>query len=792
VASTSGGDGEASGGNRRSERLSTSALNITFVGRRNEIDASRRHLLPADEQPVGRVLIIRGDSGSGKTFFARELMRRLHDAKPRALYLYMDVANDEYRSSRILSSILKIALVGGGMTSASTISVPEELTLQRYRKQLRRRGAARGVFRAVVRAVATVVGLGSAVNGALDESGIDGTANLEVELTKYLAWVVRNEAVFLTIDNVQFLNLELRLTLESIVDRVNRNVRFIAIDRTIDGVSTLDPPIRCFGDNHLAFQLGKMTPIETKELVGAAVGHEEPAVETLADDIFSKTDGLPKDIEYFLRSYVLEPKSVGTGGVEGLLAMIDRLPLIHRQFLVIATLLDGGVDKAIARNAVRRIAAVYDEAALDDAVDQLVARDYLRINTESGNRLRPGHERIVTAMRNLADDDLQEEVRRSLVQELAATLEGPDPEENETYLLHCLVGLQTIQELARSIHYISRLVQSQHRQDQFSYLVLLADELRDVLPLLPEHVLNDILDAMQKASAFERGLELLHTLESKGVMGAKDRLIYRFKYLTQAYRYEEALALSEQLEDNEWATVYRVIALMALSHNDEARRATEARLSRTMTEAQAVLRRNTVTLFDAETALQYLDEAYAYFERDQSDYRLATVDTNRGMVYLRAGRLGDALRVLERAVTRMHRVGSREIYQAQLNLAVREALVERFDAALEFLDEAAIQVPKALLLDKVKIRTNRAVVALVGGAISRDEAERIVADCLHRTRGVPMPYVRQVMRDNLTVLQGGPSPIAAAPGAILSLPLRDEASGSDARLTLMTTVHWRY
>lgn len=779
-------------GNRRSERLSTTALNITFVGRRREMEDSRRHLLPDDERPDGRVLIIRGDSGSGKTFFVRELMRRVCDARPRALYLYMDVADDEYQSSRILSSILKVALVEGGMTSASTISVPEDLTLKRYRKQLGHRGAARGVFRAVARAIATFVGLGSAVDAALDESGVDETASLEVELTKYLAWAVKNEAVFLTIDNVQFLNLELRLTLESIVDRVNRNVRFIVIDRTIHGVSTLDPPIRCFGDNHLAFQLGKMTPAETKELVGAAIGHEEPAVETLADDIFSKTDGLAKDIEYFLRSYVLEPKSVGTGGVEGLLAMIDRLPLIHRQFLVIATLLDGGVDKAIARNAVRRIAAVYDEAALDDAVDQLVARDYLRINTESGNRLRPGHERIVTAMRNLADDDLQEEVRRSLVQELAAALEGPDSEENETYLLHCLVGLQTIQELARSIHYISRLVQSQHRQDQFSYLVALADELRDVLPLLPEHVLNDILDAMQKASAFERGLELLHTLESKGVMGAKDRLIYRFKYLTQAYRYEEALALSKELKDDEWGTVYRVNALMALGRDGEARSATEARLSTTMTEAQAVLRRNTVTLFDEETALRFLDEAYAYFERTQSEFRLATVDTNRGTVYLEAGRLGDALRVLERAVTRMRLVGSREIYQAQINLAVREALVERFDAALELLDEAAFQVPQALLLDQVKIRANRAVVATVGGAIGRDETERILTDCVHRTRGVRMPYVQQVVTDNLAVLRGKPARIVAPLEPVLSVPLRDEASGLDARLTLMTSLHWRY
>ena len=56
-----------------------------------------------------------------------------------------------------------------------------------------------------------------------------------------------------------------------------------------------------------------------------------------------------------------------------------------------------------------RLASAYDRARLDEILDELVARDYLRLNSDTGDRLRPGHERIVIAIRDLADDDLDEE-----------------------------------------------------------------------------------------------------------------------------------------------------------------------------------------------------------------------------------------------------------------------------------------------------------------------------------------------------------------------------------------------
>lgn len=783
----------SAGPDGRAERLSTEALPIPFVGRDTELEAALTHLLPAHDAREGRVLVVHGDSGTGKTFFVREIMRRVSDARPDGLSLYVDVANDEYQSSRTIAALLKLSLVAGPRTGSSMISVPDQLSLERFRRRAGHRGFGRGFLRALAHAVGGAFGLGTAVSAALQD-GPGRTAQVEDELATYLAWVAKRAEVFVTIDNVQFLNLDVRLTIESILQRVGTNVRLVAVDRTVGGASELDPPLRCFADNRVDVHLPALSESEIEQIVASAIGEHAESGRRLAEDIFVKTGGLAKDVEFCLRQYALElGRGARVGAIEGLLSTVDRLPLIHRQFLIIAALLDGGVKTAIARGTVRRLAAV-DAPRLDHVVDELVSRDYLRLNSETGDRLRPGHERIVIAIRDLAGDDLHEEVRRSLIAELADALEAPDADESETYLLHCLVGLQTAQELTRNIHYISRLIQSQHRQDQFSYLVAIADELHDVLPLLPEHVLDDLLDAMQKSSAFEKGLQVVRLLDAKDVPGTAGRRIHRLKYLTQAYRYDDALALSEELGEDEWAGVYRINALLALDRVAEARAIADTQLTQELSECQAVLRRNTITLFDGDMALRHLDEAYAYFEREQSDFRLATVDTNRSVVYLGMARYGDALRCLERAVDRMQYVSSREVFQAHINLAVRSALLGDHAAAVETLDEAALFVPRALLFDQVKIAMNRAVIACAAGAIGVEECERCLERSLHRIRGVPMPYLQRALVANLAVARGERSMMAARVDDRVSLSLGLPASGgrSGCAWTLMTSVHWRY
>ena len=100
------------------------------------------------------------------------------------------------------------------MTGSSTISVPEEVSLARYRRHTRQRGFGVGFLRALAQAIGTALGVGTAVSAAIDQGRLGDPSHVEDELATYLAWVAKKEAVFVTIDNVQFLNEDVRLTIE--------------------------------------------------------------------------------------------------------------------------------------------------------------------------------------------------------------------------------------------------------------------------------------------------------------------------------------------------------------------------------------------------------------------------------------------------------------------------------------------------------------------------------------------------------------------------------------------------
>ena len=108
------------------------------------------------------------------------------------------------------------------------------------------------------------------------------------------------------------------------------------------------------------------------------------------------------------------------------------------------------------------------------------------------------------------------------------------------------------------------------------------------------------------------------------------------------------------------------------------------------------MRRNTIVLFDSVRALSDLDEARMFFEQEDSRFRLATVETNRSLVFLKLARYGDAQRSLQRAVRQMTSIESGKVFQAQLNCAVLSALLGDFESALERLAEASLRMYRGL------------------------------------------------------------------------------------------------
>jgi hypothetical protein len=127
---------------------------------------------------------------------------------------------------------------------------------------------------------------------------------------------------------------------------------------------------------------------------------------------------------------------------------------------------------------------------------------------------------------------------------------------------------------------------------------------------------------------------------------------------------------------------------------------------------------------------------------------------------------------------------------------VRSALLGDHESALELLDTAALHVPRALLLDQVKIRMNKTMIQLAARTIDRRDADRLLRECIERVRGVQMPYLSTVLKENVAAIGGEHSPRAHALSnecVSLAVSLDTDASpASNVTSTLLMSVHWRY
>lgn len=772
---------------------------IPFLGRQNERELFSRFVNSADRDTAHR-LIVRGDSGTGKSYFTRTCLSDALQAKPDSfLCVYVDLSNDEFQSARLVSSILKLSMVAAEPRLEYPLKIPPELTFEKFKRMSSdRKSIGWNVIRGLSQAAASFAGMGDAARELLDGAGEASTTTSDV-LFEYLKWVSVKRSILLAVDNYQFLNHDVRLTLESMVARVGANIKYIVVDRTVDDTSQIVPPVQRLNTHDVEISLGRFNPAETKSVVAGSIDVGGTHLDRLSADIFSKTKGLPKDIEYCLRHYLISSQgSPEKIDITGLLATIDRLPMMHRQFLIVASLLDGGIDESLAKNVVRRVASLSSDTDLERTLTDLITREYLKLNSDTGLRLRAGHERVINSMRKLASQEAIDDVRRSLIEEFATCLDRRSLPDNEAYLLHCLVGIQTAAELRGNLHFISRLVRAQSRLEQFAYLVSLSEEIGEVLPLLPESTVVILLDAMQKTSSFERGLQLLRKLEMDGALDESELTLYRFKFLNQLYQYDEANKLLDKLSDDPWSIVYQVSSLISQDKFSCAETIAK-RLERIqeINEPKAILLRNTIVLKRPEIALDDLCKAAKFFERIDGEYRLATIETNKSLVHLCTQRYGDASRSLDRSVQLMQRVGSREIYQAYFNRAICNALQGNLHQAWSDFELASDFTPAALLLDAVKIDMAMTAFKFVVGEIEVSVAVDLLKEQLAKIKGVQLPYLRKSLDHNILALtdpQHETSPVLVnrlASSEQVSLYLPVHFSGTNP-LIVNPSIHLRY
>lgn len=774
---------------------------IPFNGREDEIKIFNNFFSSEKKDSPTSRLVIHGDSGTGKSYFLKNNLFNAITANNNIYSLYIDLANDSFQNSRVLSSILTLSLIPTNPSLEYPINIPEKKTYSNFKKIDKKRAFGKNLFKGLSKTAASLVQVESLVKPLFDISRNGNNKSIEEIFTDYFLWISKQSQVIIAIDNYQFLNYEIRILLESIFLDIKRNIKLIIVDRTIDGISEIVPPIQnMIHRSDAEITIKTMTKSETYKIVKSIIYGNEQKTKKLSDDIFTKTEGNAKDIEYCLRKYIIELNNgTNNSDILGLIATIDKLPSIHRQLLLISALLDGGVAQELAFNTINKISSIVKDTDFDKVLNDLIELQYVKINSLSGDRIRPGHERIVYSIREIGTDDFFEDVRSSLLSSIEDLLEkGSSMNENEAYLLHCFIGLQTFNELKKNLHFVSRLIKNQHRQDQYTYITNFCYEAYEILPLLSDETLIKILDSFQKCSSFEKGLLLISILEKNYKENMQDLLIYKYKFLVQQYQYDAAINVAEHIKDSPWKQVYILNILLALCKDEKAKQQINIALyNHDIDEPIAVILRNSVTLFPPEIALNNLSKAQTFFEKTNSDYKVATIDTNRGLIYLCIGNTGDASKVLNRAVKRMGRIDSKEIYQAYINLGILYLVERKYELSSKFMNLASDFIPKSLLLDQIKNELNIAILLLVSKKKTIQETLKKHVDLLNKINGIEMPYIRMTLNHNISQLDGKTDSdidnehkdkFAGEKNISLLIPIKYE----DKTFIVNPSVHWRY
>ncbi|KZN61038.1 tetratricopeptide repeat protein [Pseudoalteromonas luteoviolacea] len=764
----------------------TESSTLNYVGREIEKEQFHSFFEQCINSKRGGAIIISGDSGTGKSEFLKTSLHEVNLKKENLLSLYIDISNDEYRSSKLFSSFLELSLLPYESTPAYPVQVNSNYIFHKFKTEVLSKNSSRvNLLNKLAKVLGAAILAKGVVDSIIEESELDEAEEFE----KYLSWISKEATICIAIDNYQFLNLETRNLVERIIFNFPESIIFIVVDRTNNRVSELVHPVRVFNKNRENIVFDYLTERETFYLIRENLSCDATKLDEISSDVFIKTKGNLKEIEYCLIKIKNLLRTNQELAIESFIATLDKLPVIHRKFLTLVSLMDGGIKTELAKSIIYKSLGAISYSDIDESLLDLLNNRYLMLNTSSHDRLRAGHESVISAIKTLSDGDLLESVRSSAIEVFAASLTNNQIEEEHAYLLHCIVGLQNFNEISSNLEPLTQLIESQHRQNQYHYISAIVEPLSKLIICLGDEVIKLILDSMQKSSEFSKGLEIVNTLSKESSERKEYLLIYKYKYLVQKYQYDEASNVAEQLQEDDWKTLYKLNLLMAQNKSEEARIVFEEHnFSNVLSEADSIIYRNTILLFEKGKALSNINKAKKRLKDVYSPYLESTMLNNEGLIYLRDGNVQDAACLFSKAESLMKVSRSRERFQSLLNLGVTSALSKNYKAAIEYTNESYDEVPSSLLLDRVKIKNNHIIYQLISNTIKPFQALEQYAQLKERVTGVEMPYVIEALNSNIDSIKHG----YTDKESLLDYYLYHPVLFKEATLYIMTSIHWRY
>lgn len=723
-----------------------------FVGRRTEFDRCLSFLSPFGTDAPSRLLRIAGESGSGKSFFCKELVCRFTERAPSAIALYVNVEESQFESSELEKRLALIASYPAEPTRRDPQHIPVNSDLASYlRPRPSWMNALRYTYKGLREATSEVPIWGKPIKALLPPELPQATRRELAAAGRfwdYLIFAARRDPVLLVLDNFQFLPDSVAIEIDAVLALSEIGFRLVIVDRLREGVSE-SWKLRCFSDNRLAAELTSLTKDDTRKIAGAVLGSSATNVDEISDVIFRKSGGNPKQIWLQLRTFRLQSQAFATKSKnfsqrpsESVIGTyeetIQSLPVLDRLTLQLVTLLMGGLKVDDVIGILRGIANAFSEEEIRRAILDLALVGLVIVNGSQNNRIRTEHELVTRSVRRITSESEVIELRQDVVSALAHRLDGALDDAEYERLVDRLIGLVSPEDLRRRhdllAHLIS-LIDKQNSRERFHYLSSLfgAPCCQDVLDILPPHSLEAFLDAFQKTSQFNKGLAAIELMRPTGKIPKRTLNIYGAKYLVQKFEYGEAEKLLHEIDRGSDRDVVLFNVLLNLCRDDEARKVVDGILKqkRPLDEFQCVILRNSSHLYDETAARNVLERAAGGFRNLGLKFGEATTWNNKGVLELWAGNRGAALKALEQSKLILEALGSNEIYQPLTNLAIHDAVEGDMKAARRNLDLASVSVSPWLKMDSTMLSFNRLVFDLMEGSANSDKAIEL-ANRLHR------------------------------------------------------------
>lgn len=732
----------------RQEKLFESEASWPFVLRQRELLDCLEFL--AADADGRRVLRIFGSSGSGKSFFTRELLTRFAASQTGGATLYIDIPPSDFEAAALFDRVRALISRQRRPNRASPSFVAKRFAVKWRSAQAwpqpRRLAYLLDVFRD---AANLLPGAAPFLKLFLPKTvGADGNRNDGVAALRYVLRHSSEVPVILALDNIQFLPPLILEMLDTELEAAGERFRLIAIER-IHRKTSVDwiPAVPDAVVKDVSF--GPATLGEVVALVREALP-AEPTPETLAGAIHRRSDGNLKSV-WFQLKFVVERRSAQDAPAQDALddgvsydGVISSLRPIDQLVLRLVVFLLGGL-------SISHLAAICEASDLhinggvvSTAIRDLASLGLLIVNSDSRDRVRVEHELVAHVVNDLTPEDEKLELRQHLLAALSRVLDGSAADDVSLY--DRLIGIAHETDVrarpALQAH-IVKYLDLQNQQEQFAYLASISRDsvCWDVLDLLPEHSLRILLNAIQKCSLFNFGLVITANIRKDSSRRSLAAL-YEAKYLVQLFRYDEAQRALAQAEPSKDRQAVAFNIMINLCQDDEAAQIalrTYESLPAFPSEQDYVILRNSGHLFRPERARQLVSSAVEGFRRLGSRFGVATSLNNLGIVELFAGRDRAARAHFEEARKALSDLGSNEVYQPFVNLSALAMRDCDLAGAKRWLSAAREALPRLLTMDTVMIDANETVLSLIGGQISFEDALRRFRQCVteaNRTRDI--------------------------------------------------------